>query len=250
MNLPDYVSKPLARSPLVLVALQVSFEEVGREVTHAQARQVQKAAGPMWTQLQSAPLITSTMTPGGVVNEPNRQAYRLLSADSKWSALLNPDSVALETQAYPGWSDMRETVKAFANAIAEVFDPASELRLGLRYIDQVPLPEGKASWEGLIPDSLLGLALDGRVADAVLASDQRVLLQLDEQHRCILRHGLLANPQGEFGKMYLLDYDVYRETSGKYDPGSIVDGAEALHGYIGRLFRACITDELYEWLRG
>ena len=250
VNLPDYVSKPLARSPLVLVALQINFEEVGREVTHAQARQVQKAAGPMWTQLQSAPLITTTMTPGGVINEPNRQAYRLLSADGKWSALLNPDSVALETQAYPGWTDMRETVEAFANAVSEVFDPASELRLGLRYIDQVPLPEGKTSWQGLIPTSLLGLALDDRFADGVLASDQRVVLQLDESHRCLLRHGLLANSQGEFGKVYLLDFDVYREGAGRYDPASICDGAEALHGYIGRLFRASITDDLYEWLEG
>jgi uncharacterized protein (TIGR04255 family) len=250
LDLPEYVSRPLARSPLVLVALQINFEEVGREVAHAQARQVQKAVGPLWSNLQANPLVTATMTPDGAINQPNRQAYRLLSADSKWSALLTPDSVVLETQAYPGWEEMSQTVAAFANAIAEVFDPASELRLGLRYIDQVPLPDGKVGWDGLIPDHLLGVALDPRLSDGVLASDQRVLLQVDEQIRCVLRHGLLANSEGEFGKVYLLDYDMYRENAGPYSPGAIVEGAEALHSFIGRLFRASITDDLNEWLGG
>ncbi|HEX3731535.1 MAG TPA: TIGR04255 family protein, partial [Mycobacteriales bacterium] len=119
MDLPEYTSKVLARSPLVLVATQINFEDVGGEVTHAQARQMQKVVGPRWSQLQAAPQMKTTMTPAGAVNEPNRNAYRLLSTDGSWAALLNPDSVTLETRSYSGWDQMLATIKAFAQAIAD-----------------------------------------------------------------------------------------------------------------------------------
>ncbi len=250
LDLPEYAGERLARSPLLLVAAQINFEEVGRDVTHRQARQVQKAVGSRWTQLMAAPLATTTMTPSGAVNEPTRQAYRLSTGDGTWSALLNPDSVTVETRAYPGWEAMRATVTEFAEAIAVVYDPSSELRLGLRYVDQVALPDGRTSWDGLIPEHLLGIARDPRLGAGVLASDQRVLLQLSPGVRCILRHGLLADDTGVFGGVYLLDYDVFRDNAGVYDASSVAEGADVLHGLVGRLFRASVTDDLYQWLRG
>lgn len=250
MDLPEYDSVPLARSPLVLVAAQINFEEVGREVTHAQARRLQKAVGGRWTNLIAAPLITTTMTATGAVNEPTRQAYRLTSTDGQWSALLNPDSVTIETRSYTAWVEMRATVTAFGEAVADVYDPSSELRLGLRYVDQVPLPDGRDGWEGLIPDHLLGIATNPRMGPGVLASDQRVLLQVSPEARCMMRHGLLADAEGSFGRVYLLDYDVFRENSGPYDPASVVTGVDDLHALIGGLFLASVTEDLYAWLRG
>lgn len=250
MNLPKYESKHLARSPLVLVAAQINFEEIGREVSHAQARAIQKSVGGHWTQLMSAPLISATMTDTGAVNEHPRQAYRLSSDGGTWSALLNPDSVTIETRAYSGWDGLSEQIAAFAQAVAEVYDPSSELRLGLRYVDQIALPEGHDRWEGLIPEAVLGIATDPGLGSGVLASDQRVLLQVADGARCLMRHGLLADSTGAFGKMYLLDFDVYRDNGGPYDAQSVTDGADALHDIAGALFRASITDELYTWLRG
>lgn len=250
LDLPEYDSVPLTRSPLVLVAAQINFEEVGREVTHPQARQLQKAVGGQWTQLTAASLVTTTMTATGAVNEPTRQAYRLATTDGQWVAQLNPDSVTIETRAYTAWPNMRTAITRFAEAVAQVYDPSSELRLGLRYVDQVPLPDGRDSWEGLIPEHLLGMATDVRLGPGVLASDQRVLLQVSPEARCVMRHGLLADGNGSFGRMYLLDYDVFRENCGPYDPGSVASGADYLHTLMGGLFMASITEELYAWLRG
>lgn len=249
MDLPEYVSEHLPGSPLVLAAAQINFEEVGREVTHKQARQIQKAVGGNWTQLMTAPLISTTLTATGAVNEPTRQAYRLATADGKWSALLNPDSVTVETRAYPGWEDMLATVMAFAEAVGEVYDPSSELRLGLRYVDQVQLPDGHNDWSGLIPEHILGIANDTHLGSGVLASDQRVLLQVAPDARCVMRHGLLADESGSFGRVYLLDYDIFRENAGSYSPESVADGADALHAFVGGLFMASITPALYKMLR-
>ncbi len=250
LDLPEYVNEHLARSPLVLAAAQINFEEVGREVTHGQARAMQKLVGDTWTQLMAAPLISTTLTNTGAVNGPARQAYRLATPDGTWSALINPDSVTVETRAYPGWNVMRATVVAFAEAVAEVYDPSSELRLGLRYVDQVPLPDGHDDWTGLIPGPILGIANDPRLGSGVLASDQRVLLQVAPDARCVMRHGLLADDAGTFGRLYLLDYDIFRENAGSYSAASVAAGVDALHLLVGALFNASITPELYQLLKG
>jgi uncharacterized protein (TIGR04255 family) len=251
VELPEYDSVRLARSPLVLVAAQVNFEEVGREVSHAHARAFQRSLGSdRWPVLQSAPLVQATMTPGGVVTEPNRQAYRLANREENASLLINPDSVTLESRAYTGWDAFRGDLTAVVAALADVFDPGVQQRLGLRYIDQIPLPEGEDDWQALVRESLLGLSGDTMFADSIVASDQRVLLQLDDGIRCVLRHGQLAEPATDRpGGAYLLDFDVYRE-GGLFDPAAADAGADVLHGYVGRLFRACITDRLYAWLKG
>ncbi len=248
MDLPEYTSVRLAQSPLLLVAAQINFEEVGREVTHAQARSVQKKMGSGWTRLESAPLVQATMTSGGAVNEPNRQAYRLSAPAGSWTLQLNPSTVTLETRAYEGWETLRTQLAALATAVAEVFDPASEHRLGLRYIDQIPLPSGRTGWDGLIESSLLGLSRDRRFADNVLATDQRVLLQLDGDARCVLRYGQVPDPAtNQAAETYLLDYDVFRENR-EYAPTSVMTGADALHNYVGGLFLASITADLYKRL--
>ena len=249
MELPEYESQSLKNSPLVLVAAQISFEEVGREVTHGQAREFQRLMGIEWTQLQSAPLMSATLTPVGTVTEPNRQAYRIATTDGTWGLLLNPDSVAVETRAYAEWSDFRRVLELLTRAVADVFDPANERRLGLRYIDQISLPEGYADWSKLVHETLLGVSNDPRFTGAVLASDQRVMLQLDEDARCVLRHGLLPPADASAGGQYLLDFDAFRENH-PFSVGSVMEGAESLHHFVGRLLMACITPELYAWLKG
>lgn len=251
MDLPKYESVHLQRSPLVLVAAQINFEEVARDVSHRQARDVQRAISTdFWRKLQAAPQVRTTLTPAGAVSEPNRQAYRLLSADEAWSLVINPDSVILETREYLGWADMAVKVTAIAEAVSEVLDPAQQLRLGLRYVDQVPMPDGHESWQGLIPDTLLGIRIDRTFGDAVLGSDERHLLQVDNDVRCMLRHGLLADTEQRPGRLYLLDYDVYNETQRPFAAQDVTAVAETLHEYAGSLFLASVEKDLYDWLKG
>lgn len=251
MDLREYQSQPLARSPLVLVAAQVNFEDIGEGVAHKSARAVQDLVGPEWRQLQSAPLKRASMSASGdVIQEPQRQAYRLLTAGGGMSALLNPDAVTVETREYSRWEEFADQVKSFVSAVAEVFDPGSRFRLGLRYVDQIPLPEGRDSWLGLIPDSLLGMYADDPFASGVLATDERVLLQLDEATRCVMRKGLLADDSGKPGASFLLDFDVFKEQADRYDMEGIMAGLNALHAYSGQLFRSSVTDELFSWLKG
>jgi uncharacterized protein (TIGR04255 family) len=189
------------------------------------------------------------MTAAGTITEPNRQAYRLATADGSRSILLNPDSVAVESRDYTSWADFREVIASLALAVAEVFDPATERRLGLRYIDQISLPDGHLDWSGLVHESLLGVTANEVFRDGVIATDARVLLNLDDGVRCVLRHGLLPADGGSSAGQYLLDFDVFRE-NGAFSAASAVEGADGLHQFVGRLFMACISGDLYSWLRG
>ncbi|SEP54098.1 TIGR04255 family protein [Amycolatopsis saalfeldensis] len=250
LDLPLYESIEFAHSPLVLVAAQINFEEVGEDVQHAQARDMQKSMPPEWTVLQNAPQFRTTLTPTGAVNEPKRSAYRLGTADGAWSLVINPDSVTLETRSYRSWDDMFEKLTTIAAAVAGVFDPAQILRVGVRYVDQVPLPDGRDSWQGLIPDSLLGAGLHPVLGQAIVGSEQRHLLQIDDQARCLVRHGMMADERQRPGGVYLLDYDVFNEHPSPFDVQKVRDVADRLHSYAGSLFRVCLTDELYAILRG
>lgn len=247
---PDYVSLELARSPLVLVAAQINFEEVGKDITHSQARDVQRALDPSWTRLQAAPQVRTTLTPSGAVNEPQRGAYRISSQDESRSLVINPDSVILETQAYPGWEKLSDQLYAIAGAVAEVLDPAQQLRVGLRYVDQIPLPEGKSDWVGLIPDELLGVLAHEFFRTLATATEHRCLLQLTRDARCLFRHGLMQVAEPEKGAPYLLDYDVFNDSPTPFDVESLRHAAEELHKYVGSLFVASVTPDLYTWLKG
>ena len=250
VDLPAYVSVHLARSPLVLVAAQINFEEVGKDVTHAQAREVQRALDKSWTRLQAAPQVRTTLTPSGAVTEPQRGAYRISSHDEAWSLVINPDSVILETKAYTGWADMSTKLFAIAEAVAKVFDPAQRLRIGLRYVDQIPMPDGKDTWAGLIPDELLGIRAHSVLGRLVVGSEHRNLLQLAPDARSLFRHGLMQESEPDKAAPYLLDYDVFDDGSVPFSIDDLREAAEALHGYAGSLFMASITDDLYDWLKG
>jgi uncharacterized protein (TIGR04255 family) len=248
MELSEYESRTLANSPLVLVAAQVNFEDIGRDIDHTQARKIQREVGTEWVQLQPAPLVTATMTPGGAVNEPKRQAYRLLSQDEKWSIFIRPDGVSIETTEYLGWTHFSQRFATLCTAVSKVFDPALQLRIGLRYVDKISMPSGKESWDGLISDSLLGIASDSRFKDGIMATDQRALIQYPDGSRCVLRHGLFPD-EGDM-PAFLLDFDVFLEGKESFNPSSISEVCQTLHEHNSRTFRTCLTEELYEFLGG
>ncbi|WP_169584584.1 TIGR04255 family protein [Antrihabitans stalactiti] len=250
LQLARYDSEPLQRSPLVLVAAQINFEEIGTGVSHAQAREIQKALDASWTSLQPAPQMRVTLTATGPVSETSRSAYRLQSSVGAWSLVISPDSVTLETQNYPGWGKMAPQIESVADAVAKVFDPSQCLRLGLRYIDKIPLPDGHDNWDGLIPAAIRSLLSDPTFGGSVLGSDQRHMLQLEEGALCMFHHGLQADDQGRASGIYLLDYDVFDQSPRAFAVGDIMAATTVLHQHTGALFRASLDDTLYEWLKG
>ena len=246
LNLPERTGERLSRSPLILVAVQITYEDLG-DVARADARAIQKALGRVdWPGLFSNPIITGLVGPLGINPQPSRQGWRITSPDAVRAVSVAPDNASVETRDYPGWEKFSEHFALLVRALAEDLDPQKHLRLGLRYVNQVPLPEWADSWKDLIPAALLGPVLDDTLRAGITATEQRIVLDVDEGVHCLLRHGMFADTEGV--SQYLLDYDVFGDAQPSFDVHDILSQAEHLHDAVSGLFRATITDKLYRHL--
>ncbi|WAL72681.1 TIGR04255 family protein [Kitasatospora sp. YST-16] len=236
----------LDHSPLALVAAQVHFEDVG-DVSRQDARALQNVLGRQaWPEIQGQQLLVGVIGPTGIGQQPPRLAWQIAQPDRTKVVSLNPDSVAMETGSYAGWQDYSQNLTKLIAAVADVIAPTQVRRVGLRYVNQITLPDGHETWDGLIPDHVLGLAAkDSPVAQAIWATEQRVALKVDDEIQCIFRHGLFSDTEGS--KKYLLDYDIYRESQRGFDVTEISQTANALHERVWLLFRATVTEDLFKY---
>lgn len=236
----------LQHSPLALVAAQVHFEDVG-DVSRQDARALQRLLGKeSWPEIQGQQLLVGVIGPAGIGQQPPRLAWQISQPDRTKVISLNPDSVALESGSYAGWADYAQTLTKLIAAVEEVISPDQVRRVGLRYVNQIALPEGHETWDGLIPNEVLGLAAkDSLVAQDIWATEQRVALKVDDEIQCIFRHGLFTDTEGD--RKYLLDYDIYREASRGFGAAEISRTTEALHERVWLLFRATVTENLFKY---
>lgn len=251
LNLPQRSSRKLTNAPVKAVVCQISFDDLG-DVSRAEAQRVQQHLdGSMWPTLRATRLVTGVLTPGvpgGVSQQPPRQAWQLLGHVESESIGLRPDSFTIETQKYETWEIFKEQLTALLSAVEEVFKPSRILRVGLRYINQVSLPDTHPIGAGMIDDKLLGLLADDRFHSGITAAEQTLILEVDEElgMKCLMRHGLF--PQSEDNsRMYLLDFDVNidiaPDSSTRFESASILNYVERLHDTAWSLLTSSLDED-------
>lgn len=247
LDLTSEPSEPLAHAPVALAICQVNYNDAG-ELSRRDARIVQKEVGRgAWPALQAVQIVTGVISQAGLGAQPARQGWRLVGKDQTSAMSINPESVSLEVQKYPGWSSFQQDLRSLLRSIGEVVDPDKVARVGVRYLNQIKIPDGASGWQGLIPDELLGASLHPRLRDGVIATENKMVLAIDDQVRCLFRYGQFTDVDGQDG--YLLDYDVYREQEIEFDADSLVHTAKALHSVAWSLFRTTTTEELIKSFR-
>ncbi len=226
---------------------QVNYSDAG-EISRRDARLVQKEIGRgAWPALQAVQLVTGVISQAGFGTQPSRQAWRLVGKDQSSAIGINPESVSLEVQRYPGWSTFSRDLDPLLRVVGDVVDPDHVVRVGMRYLNQIKLPVGVTDWSGLIPAELLGPSLHPVLRPGVIAAEHKTILAVDEHTRCLFRYGQFTDPEGE--SSYLLDYDVYREAEVEFDVQKLLDTAEDLHSVAWNLFRSTTTEELVKSFR-
>jgi uncharacterized protein (TIGR04255 family) len=83
---------------------------------------------------------------------------RFMPRDRLMSVTVGRDAVVLETTAYETWTDFRDLFAEVLSALADSQRPDGYLRLGLRYIDEIRVPEEiptVADWRGWVADALV-----------------------------------------------------------------------------------------------
>lgn len=162
--------------------------------------------------------------------------------DRSWTVSLSNASLGLEAKTYHDFDDFSAELARVLNDAAEVFEPRTEVRLGVRYVNRIE--DERLSKRGIaffIQDELASPVGD-------LGGDlQHSLCELrfrEGSGWLALRHGLIEP------NVYLLDFDNFVEEERNFAPAEIVTRVNDFHGLIERLFAWSLSERYLNELKG
>jgi uncharacterized protein (TIGR04255 family) len=241
----------LARSPLVNVVCQVRFPpllDLGAEDRRNELlATLQRALAdyPLFARVLGQEIL---LGPEGVqAQESQPTQFRFTSDDGRWNVGLAPDSLSLQTTHYNHFNDFVGRWQTIATAVQEVLAPSRQLRIGLRYVDELRADgaDRPAAWTDFLVPEVLGLAGSEKWGASTTQSFQEWVLQV-ESIRCTLRHGFLPTEVHGREPFYLLDTDCYVEEVSAFDPLAQLDDLSRFNDIAYELFRDALSEPLYE----
>lgn len=85
--------------------------------------------------------VTVHVRPGGPVTQQMDHGFRFLDRERLHSVVATPESLIVETSHYTRFEHFVERVTEAVTALREYVSVAAAIRVGLRYIDEIPLAE-------------------------------------------------------------------------------------------------------------
>jgi uncharacterized protein (TIGR04255 family) len=211
--------------------------------------------------LRQATMTTITATSGAPPVLSSEQVPRFTSRDVTTAVSFKGGSVVVETTSYERYERLREVV-ALALRARTIAGPIDGIeRLGLRYIDEVRVPDlnSAGTWGDWVDASLLGPATIGHRLDLSPAEWQGLVRFDAGSARSIVlrygpREGYAVDPAGDLkrprvgsGPFFLLDIDSFWSPEGEipeFDSEKILATLDELHEPVSGLFETLITERL------
>lgn len=172
-------------------------------------------------------------------------------------------SLTVETTAYDRYEALRHIVEIALEALAAADGPDGLERVGLRYIDEVRVPdsgEGEVDWMPWIHEDLLRVPGPTPALAGFDVSTWEGVVQLDHGADRVVfrygpRHGQAVDPQGPTrrspqpaaGPFFLLDLDSFHLPGPEvpeFRTGEVLELCDRLHVPVRGIFEASITDRL------
>ncbi|MCV7215532.1 TIGR04255 family protein [Mycobacterium crocinum] len=210
------------------------------------------------------PLTGVNLAPAGPGLPPRvepRQGVLLRNAEATESLTLTATSLSYETTNYTGLDAIQTAITAGCDALVDANVASGLQRVGLRYIDEIRVPQPPTDargWSTWIDGSLLGplaIAPDqvpSRGIQGVAAFDLGGRAGLNVQYAAFA-NGSATLPQHlrrrpfQAGPFFGLDldgfYEVGNEEFVRLDAGIITDILAKLHAPISSAFQRAITDD-------
>lgn len=177
---------------------------------------------------------------GATGTSAERHVYVLQSKKKDWTVQVKSDSLVLETSRYVDFDDFSSRLQTLLDASAELTDTDFYMRVGLRYINEIPLENG--SPVGWINPKLHAVSSDGVLGQ--ISHEMHEFTGVTEFGQYLFRHGGTANASGGIMN-YLLDYDYWTENiEVRSVPGFLMDANETNF----RFFSWCLGDKGRTWL--
>lgn len=246
---------------VVLVAVEVRHS-TAPPLSRSSIAKIKQHLSPELPLLRPTTFTTVETTLGGTTDVHTERATRYMSRDRTAAVTFRNEALVIETTRYGRYEQLRGLVALALNARQSVDPIDSVERLGLRYINEIRVPEAgssAASWEPWVDKALLGPAPIGHAHGLEATQLQGlVLFSKGEDKSLVLRYGLregyAVDPSGDLkrstptpGPFFLLDIDSFWSATGalpEAQPETLLKLCDALNDPVRSLFEDIITERL------
>ncbi len=249
---PEEVALPEA--PLERVIAEVRFPLLLAAEIPARVAAVHERCRATFERVEEAVVVERRLLPDGLLRAEMTVWRFLDGADGDWVASLSRRSLVLETRRYRSRKDFVDRMRRLLLAVGEEMHPEQVERIGVRYIDGVPVAS-VSELDGMVRPELLG-RLPGVGSDLLEADIRHLVARAPvENARLQVRWGWV--PAGRSHdpvalepaerSAWVLDLDAGIDRPGRgYEPGWLSECLERLAARCYSVFRWFVTDRFLE----
>lgn len=250
-------------APLALVAAEVRYPPVSdRQLGMSVHRELRDAIGADWViQNDTSQTIEAVFGPSGPQQTVRSDTIgRIVTRQKTKIITVQPDRLVIEVADYLHFEDFRELLERVAGAVETVLRPDGISRMGLRYIDEITVPQNPPQWESWLQPSVMAPA---NPPDLIASEwNGSVQYRIDNDQVVVFRYGPAAGPvvasNGPLrrprvpeGPIFMLDFDSSWQPIDipEFSATTIADAATRLRAPLRGLFDSVITPDLIEIFR-
>lgn len=250
-------------APLALVAAEVRYPPVTEgALGMAIHRRIRDALDSDWVIHNDA---TQTFKVGvGSYGPPassqSETVGRIASRQRTKTLTVGPENFILEVVDYEHFADFRDLLERVSAAIQSVLKPDGVSRVGLRYVDEISVPEPSPQWSQWLDLSLMAPSLPpgltptewtGAVQYQVTPDQSLVFRYGPSEGPVVSTGGTLRRSWVPDGPIFVLDFDSSWQPSDipEFTADRIVEASDRLHSPLRILFDSLVTPPLLEIFR-
>jgi uncharacterized protein (TIGR04255 family) len=234
----------LKRTPLALVVCQLRFPLV-LGFSDELVRPLQVALASEFPDVEVQDLQQVQFGAEGItVTGQHQRLYRFRTHETDWVVSVGASALSLETTAYQGFHDFIGRWERIAEAAIGTLDLRHQERLGLRYVNELPAPEGATRDDlvALVREELVGPVGAHARTQQLLKAWQELRFQQDDGV-CTMQHGYAQ--RAENGWAYVLDFDYYDEHGKPIELETQMRGLAEFNHHTYELFEWAVNEHLF-----
>lgn len=238
----------LPQAPLKLALVQVVYRPVLAIESAEEMRRFAHELGVEWALVEqgAAQQVQFEFGPEGLRQQHRapETVWRFEDPEGRFRLMVSRTSLGLESVAYRAFDEFGERMRGAVRALGASFDPITQTRLGVRYVNEIEDPRlaDRAQLAHFVNADLVRPVGGALGSDLVASLSELRFAQPDGTF--VLRHGLVAQDK------YLLDFDYFVEGEDAYGEDAVISITEAFHGVIETVFCWSLGAGYLQELRG
>ena len=255
-------------APLALVAAEIRFTDAARLRQQQTKDEVTIALEEKFPFAEPFRRADVNLAPGAPPQIQERLGVVLKNATSTETLTIMSESLTYETTTYKNFEELLDAVTTACNALVTAKVRPAVLRVGLRYIDELRVPEPIVDirqWAKWINERLIGHLEIGPEDFPATTTQSVSTYDLGEGRGLNFRYAalnqgpivvpeFLKRPPIESGPFFVLDFDGFHDFTGReavpLSSEVVRESLSTVHVPCGTAFQRSITDEARTLFRG